>query len=104
MIELLALPVWDAPPRSVDDWRGALAGRGYEPRLEREASDECWLVVAPLRLRGYVVMEGDRVSAINFELTDPEPAAATRLLEEAAGELGWEIHPDDEEVDDLEGD
>ena len=103
MIELLAVPAWDAPPRSLADWQAALAHLGCAPTMERVGSDECWLVVASLRLRGFVVLEGEHVSAINFELTDPEPEA-TKVLDDAAGALNWEIHPDDEETDDVEGD
>ena len=104
MIELLAVPAWDAPPRSLADWQAALTDQGCTPTIERDGPDECWLVLGSLRLRGYLVLEGEHVAAINFELADPEPAATTKVLEAAAVTLGWEIHPDDEEADDLEGD
>ena len=104
MIELLAVPAWDTPPKSLADWEAAFAEQGYLPTLERDGPDECWLVLATLRLRGYLMLEGPNVSAINFELTDLEPAAATQVIEAAAGRLGWEVHPEDVEGDDLEGD
>lgn len=98
MIELLALPAWNTPPRSLDDWSAALAGLGYPPKSAREDADEVWLEVPALRLRGLAVLEGPHVTAINFELHDPDPAAS-RLVEGAAAALGWEVHPDEEDED-----
>ena len=104
MLELLALPAWDAPPRSLDDWTAAFSAQGHEPTVEREGADASWIVVAGLRLRGLAMMEGDHVGAINFELTDPDPVDALRLLEAVVPPLNWEIHPDDGELDDVEED
>lgn len=103
MIELLALPAWNCPPRSLDDWTSALAAQGQPARVSRE-DDETWLEISPLRLRGYVVLEGSRVEAINFELHDPGREEVMPLLEAAAQVLDWEIFPDDGEEDDLEQD
>jgi hypothetical protein len=104
MIELLAIPAWDAPPRTLEEWTACLAEAGAAPSVVRESTDVCWVEVGVLRLRGYVVLEGRHVSAINFELVDPDPAPARRLVEEAAWALGWEVHADedDEEDDDRE--
>ena len=63
--------------------------------VTRESTGVSWLEAASLRLRGYAVIEGRHVEAINFELAalDPEPAA--RAVAEAAEALGWEVHPDE---------
>ena|SRR5947209_5559021 len=102
MIELLALPGWDAPPRTLDDWAAQLAAQGAPARIVREAAGATWLEVAALRLRGFAVIEGPHVSAINFELAAPDPGPATQAIETAARALGWEVHPDepDDEGDD----
>lgn len=100
MIEWLAIPKWDSPPRTLDDWVAGLEVAGHRPEVARDPPDGAWLEIGPLRLRGYVVFEDGAVSAINFELTDPDPGPALRLIEAAAEALGWEIHPDDEAEDD----
>lgn len=103
MIELLALPRWDAPARSLGDWVEKLSQLGAQVAVERESANVSWLEISPLRLRGYAMSEGERLEAINFELSDADPTAATQLLEAAASDLGWELHPDEpEEHDDNE--
>lgn len=102
MIELLALPAWDATPRSLDDWTGRLAAAGQKATVERESPGSAWIEVAGLRLRGFAVIEGEHVSAINFELHDPDPAPARGLVEAAARDLGWEVHDDEDEPEDVE--
>jgi hypothetical protein len=97
MLEYLALPGWKTPPRTVDDWVVSLSEAGGPVIVSRESSTATWIEVAPLRLRGYVVLENGHAAAINFELHDPEPGPATRAIEDAATALGWEVHPDDEE-------
>lgn len=107
MIELLALPGWQADPRTLDDWVARLSETAGPVIVTRESTGVSWLEVAPLRFRGYAVMEGRHVEAINFELTAPDPEAATRAIESAAEALGWEVHaddPDDEPDDELESD
>jgi hypothetical protein len=99
MIELLALPGWQAPPRSLDDWVAGLTEAGGRVVVAREEAGETWLEMGHLRLRGYAVIEGDRVEAINFELADPDPAPASRVVEAAARALGWEVHPDEPDDD-----
>jgi hypothetical protein len=102
MIELLALPGWQTPPTTLDDWIARLTDLTGPVTVTRESSDTTWLEVGALRFRGYAVMEGRRVEAINFELTDPDPAPATRIIEAAAEALGWEVHPDEPDGDDDE--
>lgn len=97
MLELLAIPAWNGSPRSLDEWAAALAVSGHTPTIERLGPDEAWLELAPLRLRGYAVIEGNLASAINFELHDPDAESTIRLLESASQSLGWEVHPDDDD-------
>ena len=103
MIELLAIPAWNTATRTLADWSDALAALGHPPSIGRE-DDETWLEVAPLRLRGYVATEGQAVEAINFELYDSDTEPASRLLSAAAEALGWELHPDDPEEDNVDED
>lgn len=102
MIELLALPGWQAPPTTLDDWIARLTALAGPVAVTRESRAASWLEIDALRLRGYVVLEGRRAEAINFELADPDPAPATRAIEAAARALGWEVHPDEPEEDDEE--
>jgi hypothetical protein len=103
MIELLALPSWNCPPRSLDDWRAALSSQGHEAAVRRD-DGETWLEVAALRVRGFVVFEGTRLDAINFELHDPAREEALPALEAAVQSLSWELYPEDVEADDLDED
>ena len=99
--ELLALPGWQTPPRSLDDWVAQLTSHAGPVVVTREDTDVSWLEVAQLGLRGYAMLGGRNVDAINFELADSDPAPATRAVTAAAEALGWEVHLDDEdEVDD----
>ncbi len=104
MVEYLALPDWNTPPTTVDAWVARLSETAGPVIVSRESSTVTWLEVAPLRLRGYVLVENGNASAINFELhaLDPDPAA--RAIGEAATALGWEIHPEDDEDRDEEED
>ena len=97
MLEYLALPGWKTPPRTVDDWVASLSETGGPVIVTRESSSTAWIEVAPLRLRGYVVIENGNAAAINFELHDPDPGPATKAIEDAATALCWEVHPDDDE-------
>ena len=99
-LEYLALPAWQTPPTTVDAWVARLSEAGGPAIVSRESSTVAWLEIAPLRLRGYVVIENGHAAAINFELTAPDPGPATRAIEEAARALGWEVHPDDEDDED----
>src|SRR5262245_60521769 len=103
MIELLALPAWRTPPRTLEEWTTQLGEQaGGRVAGHREPATESWLELSTRRLRGYAVLEGPHVEAINFELSDPDPAPATRAVEAAAAALGWEIHPDEDEDEDDE--
>src|SRR5438046_91751 len=95
MIELLALPHWQAPPRTIQEWVAALTEQAGPVVVTRESTGVSWLEIGSLRLRGYVVLEGQSVQAINFELAAPDPEPAARVIEAAAQALDWEVHPDD---------
>lgn len=95
MIELLVVPDWQAPPKTLDDWVVQLSERVDRVEVSRESTTVAWLEIGSLRLRGYAVLEGQYVEAINFELHAPDPAPAALVVEAAAQALGWEVHPDD---------
>lgn len=99
MIELLVVPDWQAEPRTLDEWVVQLSGLVDRVEVSRESAGVSWLEIGSLRLRGYVVLEGQHVEAINFELNDPDPAPATQVIEAAARALGWEVHQDDDADD-----
>ena len=96
MLELLAVPTWNAPRRTLDDWIATLAAQGVAPVVTREPDGETWIEVASLRLRGYVVEERDHLDAINFELHADDVAPAMRLVESAATAVDWETHVDED--------
>jgi hypothetical protein len=104
VIELLALPGWKTPPTPLDAWVERLTAVAGPVVVTREATDASWLEVGRLRLRGYAVIAGHNVEAINFELNDADPAAATHAITAAADALGWEVHEDDDDDDDDEHD
>jgi hypothetical protein len=99
VIELLALPGWQTPPTPLDGWVEQLTALAGPVVVTREATDASWLEVGRLRLRGYAVLAGRAVEAINFELHDADPTAATQAIRTAAEALGWEVHEDDDEND-----
>ena len=99
MIELLSLPAHQAPPTKLEDWVARLSELGGPVTVNRDSPGASWLEVASLRLRGYAMLEGGLVGAINFELTDPDPSPASRVVEAAARALGWEVHADDPDDD-----
>ncbi|MBX6311884.1 MAG: hypothetical protein IRY99_03025 [Isosphaeraceae bacterium] len=103
MIELLALPDWNTPPRTIADWTDQLATLGHPARSVHEEG-ETWIEVPSLRCRGLAVAEEGHLTAIHFELNDPDPEPATCLLEAAAQVLGWEIHEDEEDDSEVEED
>ena len=78
----------------------ALGTLGHGAVTSRESTTVSWLEVGSLRCRGYVLVQGRHVEAINFELALPEPAPAVRVIEAAAASLGWEVHEDDGPDDD----
>ena len=65
-----------------------------------EPPDGAWLEMGVLRTRGYAVLQGMHVEAINFELAAFDPAPARGVLESAATALRWELHEDDDDDDD----
>ena len=100
MQEWLAIPGPSSQPIGLNVWVERLSQLGHESVLEKEDSDAFWIEIAALRLRGFAMMEGVNVDAINFELHDPEPALAWQLLEAAASSLGWELTQEDDDDDD----
>lgn len=102
MIELLAVPAWKTPPRSLDDWVAQLRESAGPVAVKPDPPGASWIVVGSLGLRGYALIEGGGVEAIQFELDGPDPSAASQALEAAASALGWELHADDPDDEDLE--
>jgi len=100
MIELMVLPAWQAPPRVLDDWISQLGASSHRVEVSRESKNAVWLELPALRLRGYAVLEGQRVEAINFELNANDPAPALALIEAAAQALNWEVHEDEVDPED----
>ena len=103
MVEYLALPAWDTPARSIDEWISSLAEAGGPARLRRESSTVWWLLAPELDLEGYVLVESGHPSAINFELKADDPGHALAVITAAAHSVGWEIHAEgeDDEPDEL---
>jgi hypothetical protein len=99
MIELLVLPEWKTPPTPLDDWVAQLTTAGGPVVVTREGADASWLEIGRLRLRGYAIVAGRNVEAINFELADPDPGPATQAVTAVATALGWEVHHDDDDDD-----
>lgn len=104
MIELMVIPDWNTPERTLEDWVSRLSEVGGPVVVTRESVSASWIEIASLRLRGYAVIEGPRLEAINFELHASDPDPALRVIEAVSKELGWEVLPDDpddpEEPDD----
>lgn len=104
VIELLAIPSWRTEPCGLDAWTEAFVRLGHPATVSRE-EDEVWLEVPALRLRGFVAEEGGRIEAVNFELHSVETATeAARLVQDVCASLGWEVHADEPEEDDLDED
>ena len=99
MVEYLALPAWNTPARSIDDWVAALGEAGGAASTRRESSSVCWLLVPSLDVEGYALIEEGHPSAINFELKADDPTHALAVLTAAAHSLGWEIHEEGEDDD-----
>ena len=97
MVEYLAIPAWDTPPKSLDDWVGGIAEAGGAATVRRESSTVCWLLAPTLDMEGYVVVESGHPTAINFEIKAADPGRALAVITAAAHSLGWEVH---EEGDD----
>ena len=100
MIELLAVPAWDATPTTLTRWVEALEAQGLTVSVVRDTPGASWIEVNALRVRGYALMNGIKVEAINFELTAPDPTPARQAIEAAATTLAWEIDEDEDHDDD----
>jgi hypothetical protein len=105
MTELLAIPGWQTSQTTLDAWVTRLEERSGGPvTVERDAPDGAWVVIGRLRLRGYAILAGPNVEAINFEVAALDSAQMTQFLEETAASLAWEIYPDDGDNDDSDED
>lgn len=102
MIERLLIPSWNAPPRSVDDWRERFTQLGCPPTILQDDPEELWLRLDPVGVRLLAVVEGSTLVALHAEIDPKDPASAISLLEDAALGLSWEVH--DEGDDDEDGD
>jgi hypothetical protein len=100
MIELLALPDWNTPARSVSDWVAAFAAVGRTAVVARDDDNDHWIEVAPMRVRGLMDLEAEAVASIHFELHDADPEPGAKLVEQVARSLGWEIYPDEDDIED----
>lgn len=97
MIELLAIPQWQSPPCTLDEWSATLTGLGLEVRVVLDEDRDAWVEVPSLRTRGLAVLDGVHLEAIHFEVNATDPDRVIQHLTEAATQLGWEIHPDDDD-------
>lgn len=89
-------------PIPLSAWSDQFAALGFPAVVEFESRTVAWIEVAALRTRGYAVLEGDHVEAVNFELSAADPVPARQAIEAAAAALGWEL--DDENLDEDDGD
>jgi len=96
LTERLAIPSWNAPPRTLADWRARFEALG-QPVIVERSPEETWLTIAPLGLRGFAVLEGGAMAALHIEIDADDPSPALALLDEAARDLGWEVHDEDED-------
>ena len=98
MIERLAIPARDTGPTPLTAWVERLQERSGSPVVvARDGPEASWIEIGSLRLRGYAVLAGPDVEAINFEINAPDPEPTHRFLEDVAASIGWEIHIDDED-------
>ncbi len=102
MTEILAVPGWKVLDTPLSAWIDQFQAQGLDAVATRESTDVWWVEIRSLRLKGYAVMDGKHVEAINFELDDPDIVPARSALEKAADALSWELHDDesDDENDD----
>ena len=95
MPEILALPGWKVIDTPFSAWVDQFQAQGLEAVATRESTDVWWVAIAALQLKGYAMMDGKHVEAINFELADSDIIPAREALEQAASALSWELHEDD---------
>ncbi len=100
MVEWLAMPATGAARITLDAWAEAFSALGHVARIVHEGPGVAWIEVATERLRGYAVIEGGGVEAINFELRDTGLASTLDLLQAVVAKLGWELHQEDDDEDD----
>lgn len=100
MTEVISTPGWNQPPTTVDAWLEALRACASEVTATRESTAATWIEVGKPRLRGYALMQGLTVEAINFEVAPPDPTPGLDVIRQAAQRLGWELDEDVEPDDD----
>jgi hypothetical protein len=100
MTEILAVPGWKVVETPLIAWVDQFASQGLNVAVTRESTDVSWIEVGSLRLRGYAVMEGLSVEAINFELAGPDPSPALDAITRAAAALAWDLDDDQGDPDD----
>lgn len=105
MIELLAIPGWQTAPTTLAEWVAQLEkGGGPTVVVERESPQGAWIHLEAMGVHGFAVLAGPLVEAVNFEIQEPLSPDVSRMLEEAAAAIGWEIHPDEPDDDEDDDD
>ena len=104
MIEWLAIPSHQAPTRSLKDWAKSFEDLGVHAEIVPEPPGASWLEVPALGLRGFATHEGAGLEAILFEMGPQDPEVALAALSSAAASLGWEVHEDEDDGSDDDGD
>jgi hypothetical protein len=102
MFELLAVPAWNVADTPLDAWVDQFRSQGLEVVVNRESPDVCWIEINALRLRGYAIIEGDFVAAINFELARLDDSPARSAVEQAAHALTWDLDDEQEDTPDYD--
>ncbi|WP_169973880.1 hypothetical protein [Tautonia rosea] len=100
MIERLLIPAWNAPSRSIDDWKKQFEQLGYPPSIHAEDHEETWLLIDSIETRLLAVVEGSILTALHAELRAHDPSIALGLLDQAATGLNWEVHDTEDDEDD----
>ena len=100
MVEWLAMPASGADPITLEVWVGAFSALGFAPKIVHDGQGVAWIEVTSARLRGYAMIEDGGVEAINFELSEADPARTLALLQTIVAKLGWELHQEDDDDDD----
>lgn len=100
MIERLAIPAWDTKPTLIAAWVEALEQHLGPVEFDRDGPTEAWFDVDSRVVRGFAMIEGPHIAAINFEIDADDPLPAVRDLDQACVSIGWELHIDDEDSED----
>jgi len=96
MTERIAIPAWNTESTPIATWVEALETRLGPVVMERDGPDGAWLEVDSRLVRGYAMLEGPHIVAVNFEIEAKDPDFAIRDIESACEAIGWELHIDDD--------